>query len=912
MNTTPFVSGWNGRQETDHGKLTLKALAYDPVIQAALLEEQIDLLKILISRGNGMTHVEILRQILGLPAPKMLRWLLDQPEFCMKEVDRQIGPVLHMALECFSTFEMSWEEQSAASLTAKRELFHLLLQHGADPSLRGKKNYTTLHALVSDKRVDLEMVRMVLNTGTDVNLTDSVGQTPVTLAIDEGLPTVVVSLLIDHGSEVRLSQRADHSLFFQKIAVSSEIMKSLFRSGADISGLKGPSTKGVIDLVFKDNPEFFLMALKGQYGFRWVLPPKTEALLVQKSLTSEHLDLLQALKEYHGDVEFSLKDLVCDSKIIPQTARFARFVLDHGGTYSETVPLLFRALQWGDTELVNHLLAHNPNQVNAVSPEGNVALQLAYESSGQVGVREILQKTASCLKWDVNWRILDDAICAKDYDTIALLFDNGAPLYVPFKEATLKSLIGHNDLELFHFVAKWRRPGDFISELFWMTMTMASDRILDAFLQNPPAPLTHPEDTSSDGRLCVPSQAHFPEVEPGQLRQWIRRAITSGKLKKLIDWNPTSTKGDSYYPTWSRRLRCCWKAMRHCVTSKPREEDFEGFLRETFEKHEYLKARIFQWLSDPGNTEICFHDDNPETQRMQDDLRLIHLVTGDGFMKHLLFKEQSSNGNAILHVLLGRCSSEFMPMLQEVFVSCRIDLFNSERIQVFLQHNAFSREHGCDVDLVFHKCMYWGDKHLLELAAKLTPYVSKIDIELLERHLILEDCIPDLQIQWFHRCVWRPRNDIYVGKFKQVGEYSVGAGGVMRCHFDPEHSPGDKRDWNDVIFQTICNARNRSQSLRLFMKYHGLFCLLETTVLFAKYQARFRENDYNPRHSNPITRTLLRHFVTLPYDIQRQIFQRVSGSSSVTSAIPVKHRERATPSPSRRRKISIPSQCTIQ
>lgn len=99
-----------------------------------------------------------------------------------------------------------------AAYSADLELVHLLLEHGADPSIRSSENETPLLAAGGHGWIDgysqgksfperLEVIKLLVELGADVNWADDSGITPLMVAANMG-DTPIIQYLVDQGADL--------------------------------------------------------------------------------------------------------------------------------------------------------------------------------------------------------------------------------------------------------------------------------------------------------------------------------------------------------------------------------------------------------------------------------------------------------------------------------------------------------------------------------------------------------------------------------------------------------------------------------------------------------------------------------------------------------------------------------------
>jgi ankyrin repeat protein len=117
--------------------------------------------------------------------------------------------------------------------TENLEMVRLLLEHGANPNLRGGENGNFALPIAIEKG-NLEIVRLLLDRGANVNRGDHIGASPLRWAIDsENIE--MVRLLLDRGANINDSDRYGAPFPNAAYRQNLEILKLLLERGANIN-----------------------------------------------------------------------------------------------------------------------------------------------------------------------------------------------------------------------------------------------------------------------------------------------------------------------------------------------------------------------------------------------------------------------------------------------------------------------------------------------------------------------------------------------------------------------------------------------------------------------------------------------------------------------------------------------------
>lgn len=119
------------------------------------------------------------------------------------------------------------------------ELVRLLLNNGADVNLNVDSNKSPLHAALEySTHYNFEIVKILIETGADIHRRTQFRQTPLHQAVKIGR-LEAVNLLIEKGAEVNaIDDDNSTPLFFTMESGSIDISERLIKAGADYRGLQ--------------------------------------------------------------------------------------------------------------------------------------------------------------------------------------------------------------------------------------------------------------------------------------------------------------------------------------------------------------------------------------------------------------------------------------------------------------------------------------------------------------------------------------------------------------------------------------------------------------------------------------------------------------------------------------------------
>jgi ankyrin repeat protein len=129
----------------------------------------------------------------------------------------------------------------------------LFLTAGMGANTRYKANTTPLMEACLFERVDI--VKVLLGGGADVNAKDDFGRTALIFAIQNGGQTSIVKALLDRGADANATLADGRTPLMLSID-SPDIVKALVEKGADINAKNRDTGESVLmTMVLADNPE---------------------------------------------------------------------------------------------------------------------------------------------------------------------------------------------------------------------------------------------------------------------------------------------------------------------------------------------------------------------------------------------------------------------------------------------------------------------------------------------------------------------------------------------------------------------------------------------------------------------------------------------------------------------------------
>lgn len=199
----------------------------DTKLRMAIRHGFADLVREIVSRNPGCVETT-------LAAESLMLYAYTRGETAIAELLIELGAPVNLFAEDGQPYlaNLPWHEE--------RQLFTILVEHGADVSLRNRYGRSLLFdALRGDYLEPDSLFRFLLLHGADPNLANEDGGTPLEPAIRDKNPEAV-RLLIAHGADVTLPVRQGIQPVYLAAGTDNlEVFKALEDAGADTSHVDG-------------------------------------------------------------------------------------------------------------------------------------------------------------------------------------------------------------------------------------------------------------------------------------------------------------------------------------------------------------------------------------------------------------------------------------------------------------------------------------------------------------------------------------------------------------------------------------------------------------------------------------------------------------------------------------------------
>ena len=139
------------------------------------------------------------------------------------------------------------DNDTDTEISQASSIIKLLLQKGADPNERNSVAETVLMTAIEQGMVDIAM--LLIKSGADVNAQDIYGNTVLMKTVSEGNPELV-TMLIQKGANLEAQdEEGETALMYAVIWGQTEIVELLLKTGANVNTLNndGVTAYGIFD-----------------------------------------------------------------------------------------------------------------------------------------------------------------------------------------------------------------------------------------------------------------------------------------------------------------------------------------------------------------------------------------------------------------------------------------------------------------------------------------------------------------------------------------------------------------------------------------------------------------------------------------------------------------------------------------
>jgi ankyrin repeat protein len=329
-----------------------------------------------------------------------------------------------------------------ASMYGHLEIVKILIDAGADVNLKGEYGRTPLHYASSptgsSTKNNYEIVKLLLENGADPNALNEAEENPLQDSIwYEGFDIEIAKLLIDAGIDLETKGSFNSTALTRAIDAKRLDLVKLFKEKADVLLVKQNDLNSALVEAFreKDNKELIFYLLEQGADMRYKERFGTNVL----SYAAEHgfIDMIEYLIDHGLDLTEDIDDTNNALREAAYTGQFEviKFLVDHGadingGDYGASENPLMKAARHDYVEIAEYLI-DNGADLEVRDDNGNTPLLFAaYEGSYKVA-KLLLEKGADIqAKNEMNWNALMQAASEGYTDVAKLLLEAGSEVNV--------------------------------------------------------------------------------------------------------------------------------------------------------------------------------------------------------------------------------------------------------------------------------------------------------------------------------------------------------------------------------------------------------------------------------------------------------------------------------------------------
>jgi ankyrin repeat protein len=217
----------------DYGTITLayysSQLGYPNLLGAAIRKDS-KVLSVKFGTCNlTLLHVTIIR----------IKRSNKFGQILMKEIIKGLTTLIERGLNVNSQCDCERTPLHLASELDDDVIVKLLLEKGANINLTDDCRRNALHYALRNYKVNMRIVKLLIDKGIDTKAKDKNGRTPLYLCCIQGYYDPLV-ILLNHGRHAEIATKKKrnflHTIFRQRRKPNKKIMSSLITKGADVNG----------------------------------------------------------------------------------------------------------------------------------------------------------------------------------------------------------------------------------------------------------------------------------------------------------------------------------------------------------------------------------------------------------------------------------------------------------------------------------------------------------------------------------------------------------------------------------------------------------------------------------------------------------------------------------------------------
>ncbi|SEH99775.1 ankyrin repeats (3 copies) [Akkermansia glycaniphila] len=207
-------------------------------------------------------------------------------------------------VKLFLEYEDDVNSKNTALIVSSRKynysLCKLLLAHGADVNIKDEDGKTVLMSTVNTWDPNIDLVKLFLEYKADVNITDNEGKTALMLAIECRNIDIIKSLL-DRGVDVNIKDKAGYTaLMFAVVKENIDLAKLLLEHGADVNSKYKDGNTALMEAVGKGNIDLTKLLL--EHGADVNIQNKDRITALRIAINHHHNNITEILRRYGADV----------------------------------------------------------------------------------------------------------------------------------------------------------------------------------------------------------------------------------------------------------------------------------------------------------------------------------------------------------------------------------------------------------------------------------------------------------------------------------------------------------------------------------------------------------------------------------------------------------------------------------
>ena len=306
------------------------------------------------------------------------------------------------------------------------------------------------------QRNDVMLINSWIKSGTNLDLTDQLGNSTVMAALLAGWPRLAQTLLEHTTRPAQMNSLGFRPMHVATIRGYKTIAIALLDEGVDIDQ---PDTRGNTALMLAaKNQKTEMLELLLDRGADFTISNRKKQTAVDFVFAADYPAGKALLASYGlGPGTTATTITIAEVNTPSSLDQFKAAVEKHGGRYADW-PLLNIAIELGEIPLSKEIIAQEP-ELDATDPDGNSAVHVAARRGDSVTLGELVEHGANINATNTrNETALYLAVEAKCLQCVSLLLENKAdPSIATRLEVTpLEVAIRHDQVKIAQLLLKSR------------------------------------------------------------------------------------------------------------------------------------------------------------------------------------------------------------------------------------------------------------------------------------------------------------------------------------------------------------------------------------------------------------------------------------------------------------------------